>query len=67
MKKSEMKAINNELCQSVYNAEEAIQRVRELHKQIGDYCGYCADIGSYCNPKEFEFPCQTIKALDGEQ
>ena len=46
---------------------EAIQRVRELHKQIGDYCGYCADIGSCCNPKEFEFPCQTIKALDGEQ
>ena len=51
----------------VCKAEQAIQRVRELHKEINGYCAYCADIGSCCNPKEFEFPCQTIKDLDGEQ
>ena len=34
MKKSEMKAINNELCQAVFNAEEAIQRVREWAIQL---------------------------------
>jgi hypothetical protein len=45
---------------------EAIVRVRELHQQDGNYCTYCADLGAYGNPKEAEYPCPTIKALDGE-
>lgn len=58
---------NPETVRHIRNLEQAIQRVRELHNQIGEYCGYCADIGSCCNPKDFEYPCPTIKALDGEQ
>ena len=45
----------------------AVQRVRELHQEINGYCAYCADIGSCCNPKDFEYPCPTIKALEGER
>ena len=37
---------------------QAIQRVRELH--FNDY-GFCGE----CNLREY--PCQTIKTLDGEQ
>jgi hypothetical protein len=42
---------------------EAIQRVRELHKSVqldlewGFHCEYC----------DQDYPCGTIKALDGEQ
>lgn len=48
---------------------EAIQRVRELHYSgkirgwDGDYCYECSDLegGNYKG-----YPCDTIKALDGE-
>ncbi len=45
-----------------HELELAIQRVRELHKPIqlspewGDHCEHC----------DQDFPCATIKALDGE-
>ena len=55
------------IVESIGTIAERVENVRELHKQIGDYCGYCADIGSCCNPKDFEYPCPTIRALDGEQ
>jgi hypothetical protein len=48
--------------------ENAIHRVRELHKPIyispNEYvCEYCTDdVGSYR-----DYPCSTIKVLDGEQ
>lgn len=35
--------------------EMAIQRVRDLHKPHGVYCMYCVT----------QYPCRTIKALDG--
>lgn len=41
------------------NAELAIARVRELHiEDVSGYCEICPD---------FEYPCNTIKALDGEK
>ena len=43
--------------------QQAIQRVRELHKQNGIKCNSCGDDrGDYAL-----YPCPTIKALDGEQ
>ena len=62
MKKSEMKAINNELCQSVYNAEEAIQRVRELLSNLA------VDEDGCVIPRDKEQLIELFnKALDGEQ
>ena len=43
--------------------ERAIARVRELHSQNDIYCNSCGDDrGGYAL-----YPCDTIKALDGEQ
>ena len=55
------------LMKQIEKYKAQVERVRELHKESGGYCNYCADIGSCCNPKEFEYPCPTIKALDGDQ
>jgi NAD-dependent dihydropyrimidine dehydrogenase PreA subunit len=50
--------------QSIISMAEAIERVRELHKSGKAYlddqpmCIHCRTV---------EFPCPTIKALDGEQ
>ena len=41
-------------------AREAIQRVRELHIQE-------SEITTFCKECSFMYPCDTIKALDGEQ
>ena len=57
------------------NLAEAIQRVRELHKQGTNNPNACSDpdcCGEYeeyevCEGCHYEYPCQTIKALDGEQ
>lgn len=40
---------------------KAIKRVREIHVPGGTYC-------FQCGPNEYpvEYPCPTIKALDGE-
>jgi len=54
---------------------EAIQRVRELHKMIKSSKYACGDsecCGDYeeCDICEYcydDYPCDTIKALDGEQ
>ena len=52
----------------IIEEHKAVARVRELHKPIyispNEYvCEYCTDdVGSYRN-----YPCSTIKALDGEQ
>lgn len=60
-KLNEMKDIINEMFDS-------IQRVRELHSETrSGYCEYCSELGFASNPKESEYPCPTIKALDGEQ
>ena len=40
--------------------EEAIQRVRELHKP------YWNEI-VFCQTCDYPYPCKTIQALDGEQ
>ena len=46
-----------------YRAME--KRIREIHKEFYDWCAVCRD------PKNHKFssqyPCPTIKALDGEQ
>ncbi|MFC8832327.1 hypothetical protein ACFT8V_03895 [Streptomyces griseoincarnatus] len=45
-------------------AEAALDRVRALHPQEGDYCAICTtDYGRLSAP----WPCPTIRALDGEQ
>jgi len=57
-------------------AEEAIQRVRELHKEIDandsvcgdpDCCGAYEEGWTMCQDCYSDYPCDTIKALDGEQ
>jgi hypothetical protein len=45
-------------------AEAALDRVRAVHPQEGDYCAVCTeDFGRLSAP----WPCPTIRALDGEQ
>lgn len=47
----------------------AIERVRELHKPFGDklqWCDHC-EIGQNSGYEWADYPCDTIKALDGEQ
>lgn len=50
--------------------EDAIARVRELHKQIDGIgvkvCAVCIDDRMYWT-EQTNYPCDTIKALDGEQ
>jgi len=54
---------------------EAIQRVRELHKSVTQDNAACGDIDCCGSYEEYEqcadcfsaYPCDTIKALDGEQ
>ena len=48
-------------------AYEAIERVRELHKPFGDksqWCDHC-EIGANSGYDWADYPCDTIKALDG--
>jgi hypothetical protein len=48
---------------------EAIVRVRELHKPGGKefkYCRHC-EIGTVSGYDYADYPCPTIKALDGEK
>jgi hypothetical protein len=60
--------LHPELKELIDNLQLQIARVRELHKSIyispNEYvCEYCTDdVGSYR-----DYPCSTIKALDGEQ
>jgi len=55
---------------------ESIQRVRELHKEIDGNTSICGDpdcCGEYienytiCQHCTDDYPCMTIKALDGEK
>ena len=55
---------------------EAIERVRELHKEIDandsvcgdpDCCGEYIEGWTVCQECYCDYPCKTIKALDGEQ
>lgn len=52
-----------DILQGFIDQQKAIQRVQELHKPIqldkdwGEHCEYC----------DQDYPCGTIKALDGEQ
>jgi hypothetical protein len=55
---------------------EAIERVRELHKEIDGNISICGDpdcCGEYeegyvvCSHCYDDYPCMTIKTLDGEQ
>lgn len=51
-------------------AEQAIERVRELHKPVAGIgiteCAVCVDDRMHWT-ESVEYPCPTIKALDGEQ
>lgn len=64
------------LTNKVVSLEEAVQRVRDLHKPIAtqysnekEYtgCAVCGDEGWDENFYHHEYPCETIQALDGEQ
>lgn len=55
--------MNKQIIADMMVLTNAIQRVRELHKQNGIKCNSCAD-----DRGDYElYPCPTIKALDGEQ
>jgi hypothetical protein len=46
----------------------AIERVRELHKPFGEnneWCDHC-EIGQNSGYEWADYPCPTIKALDGD-
>lgn len=53
---------------------ESIERVRELHKEVEVFyrketilgCEYCFKASKYFR-EIFEYPCETIKALDGDK
>jgi hypothetical protein len=47
--------------------QEAIQRVRELHKPTDCDCPVHSTDEIWCKNCYQDFPCLTIKALDGEQ
>ena len=51
-----------------FHLEEAIERAHELHKEVpgpsdDTMCSHCY-VDEY---RYYEYPCPTIKALDGEQ
>ena len=51
-------------------AAEAIERVRALHVRRDEWCGYhestlCEDAHAYCYECRADYPCPTIRALDG--
>jgi hypothetical protein len=57
-------------------AVEAVKRVRELHKKVDandsvcgdpDCCGEYIEDWTMCQDCYSDYPCPTIKALDGEQ
>ena len=48
--------------------DEKIKRVRELHKPFGEnneWCDHC-EIGQNSGYEWADYPCPTIKALDGD-
>lgn len=48
--------------------KEQVARVRELHKPVKIYGWLCCSYCAYVRGEEYqEYPCETIKALDGEQ
>ena len=51
--------------QEIQELKSAIQRVRELHKNKNGLCNACED--TYESSGLKDYPCPTIKALDGEQ
>lgn len=58
----------------IYKNIKAIERVRELHKEVEVFyrgeiilgCEYCFKASKYFR-EIFEYPCETIKALDGDK
>ncbi len=54
--------------------EKAIERIRELHKEVKVFyrgeiilgCEYCFKAYKYVR-EIFEYPCETVKALDGDK
>ena len=57
------------------DADEIIQRVRALHAPFNSYCSGCLDpyckgetvVCGECGESFYPYPCDTIKALDGDQ
>jgi hypothetical protein len=67
---SDFKEKLDALCDSyeleIYALDATIQRVRELHRYLPCNCGDGICTG-FCEVCDDEYPCPTIKALDGEQ
>ena len=63
----EIEELKSEINVLTFKSQEylsAIQRVRELHKQVGNVCHTCS---TFDTAYLTLYPCPTIKALDGEQ
>ncbi|NBW22914.1 MAG: hypothetical protein EBR82_84715 [Caulobacteraceae bacterium] len=58
-------AANLKLRDELFMAKQAIARVRDLHKPEKCDPDCCTDI--VCAGCQYNYPCPTIKALDGEQ
>lgn len=58
----------------IVNAVNAVERIRELHKQDKDssdyhkrtFCTHCQTEGAYGYSERVEWPCPTIEALEGQ-
>ena len=62
------KQLQLNLVELVRRYEQAIQRVREIHRkhELLNYCLHCGvDVQDPLGPQQY--PCPTVKALDGEQ
>jgi hypothetical protein len=67
MSRHEMGVLMNSALNDRFALEEAIERVRDVHRTIkqaeGLFCFHCETPYGHL----FPYPCPTIKALDGEQ
>lgn len=64
------------MTERVIALDESVKRVRELHKEIDandsvcgdpDCCGEYIEGWTVCQECYCDYPCKTIKVLDGEQ
>ena len=60
-------AANLKLRDELFMAMQAIARVRDLHKPATYADGVVICMAENCHESRANYPCETIRALDGEQ
>jgi hypothetical protein len=62
-----MHQIEKEKSDLIIRLTKATNRVIKLHKNVNGYCTHCRFHFDGALEDDAEYPCPTIKALDGEQ